>query len=181
MQTQNFRGEIDEARLARAWTEWNLKSLSDYLAAILKLSIEERTKDRGASWGSIQGIFLHIVEDYTWWFECVPQGKGEEAFVELVGKDLSNSEIKDIVARVDRSVHSIIDSVTTQDLAHEYFVQATSGDGKPYKMTTTLADIIWHMLEEQLQHIGEINALFWQINVNPPTHAWFSSGLSYTR
>jgi uncharacterized damage-inducible protein DinB len=44
-------------------------------------------------------------------------------------------------------------------------------------MTVSLADIMWHMLEEELQHRGEPNALFWQMDIDPPADAWFGSEL----
>ncbi len=31
-----------------------------------------------------------------------------------------------------------------------------------------LGDICRHMVEEELQHRGEMNALLWQMNVDPP-------------
>jgi hypothetical protein len=34
------------------------------------------------------------------------------------------------------------------------------------------------MLEEELQHRGEMNALFWRMDVAPPTRSWFSSTLA---
>ena len=170
---------MDEAALLRAWSNWDAKSLDDYLAAILKLSKEQRTKDRGASWGSIQNIFLHIIEDYIWWFQNVRQNKKEDS-EELVGKDLSQKELKRLTKQVTSLIRSLASSLKPSDLGRTYVVHGTSGNGKPYTMTTCLADIMWHMVEEQLQHIGEINSLFWQIDVDPPTHAWFSSDLSYT-
>jgi hypothetical protein len=33
---------------------------------------------------------------------------------------------------------------------------------------------MWHMLEEELQHRGEPNALFWQMDIGPPIDAWFA-------
>jgi len=74
-----------------------------------------------------------------------------------------------------------IDEVSlARDLGRTYLVKGIGGSGKPYTMTTCLADIVWHMVEEQLQHIGELNALFWQMDIDPPTHAWFSSVLAFT-
>ena len=169
---------IDEIALMRAWCDWNSRSRGEYLEALLRLSPEERRKDRGASWGSIQDIFLHVLEDYIWWFECVPQGRltGSES---LVGRDLSDREIRKLTRRVDRSVHNIMDSLAPSDMRRPLPVSGTV-DGKPYKFTTCLADIIWHMLEEELQHRGELNALFWQMDIDPPTRAWFSSELSFS-
>ena len=33
--------------------------------------------------------------------------------------------------------------------------------------------MLWHLVEEELQHRGEVNALLWQINVDPPVTNWF--------
>ena len=178
--TQPQRSRFDELALLRAWMDWNSKSRRDYLEAILRLSPEDRSKDRGASWGSIQEIFLHIIEDYIWWFEYVPQGKGEDQFVALVGREFDEEELRSLSRRVDSSVRQFMDSLTSEALGRPFVVRGTSGDGKPYTMTTCPADIVWHMVEEQLQHIGELNALFWQLDINPPTHAWFSSELAWT-
>jgi len=160
--------------------DWNSKTRRDYLDAMLRLSPEERRKDRRASWGSIQDIFLHILEDYIWWFECVPLGKGEDQFVALVGREMGEEELRGLTRRVEDSVGKFMDSLTLEDLGRPYVVKGTSGSGKPYTMTTCPADIVWHMVEEQLQHIGELNALFWQLNVDPHAHAWFSSESAWT-
>ena len=177
--TRKARSRMDEVRLVRAWSDWNLRSLNDYLLALLALPREERRKDRGASYGSIQDIFLHVIEDYIWWFGDVPQGRKLGESEPLVGRDLSEQELRRLTRRVDRSVHKIMDSLKPRDLGRSYVVQGEV-NGKPYTMTTCLADIMWHMVEEQLQHIGELNALFWQMDIDPPTHAWFSSKLSFT-
>jgi uncharacterized damage-inducible protein DinB len=165
---------FDEITLLRAWCDWNSRSRGEYLDALLRLSPDERRKDRGASWGSIQDIFLHVIEDYIWWFEKVPRGR-LGPFEPLVGRDLSDRELRRVTRRVDRSVHAIMDTLKPSDLRRPLPVSGTSGDGKPYKFTTCLADIIWHMLEEGLQHRGELNALFWQMDIDPPLRSWFSS------
>lgn len=178
--SESKRTQVDELTLLRAWSDWNSKSRIDYLEAILRLTVEERRIDRGASWGSIQDIFLHVLEDYIWWFENVPQGRGEDEFVALLGRDTSENELRTLVQRVDNLIHKFMDSLTSEDLGHPYVVHGTSGSGKTYTMTTCPADIVWHMVEEQLQHFGELNALFWQLDVDPPVHAWFSSELAWT-
>ncbi len=164
----------------RAWMDWNSKSRRDYLETILRLSPEDRRMNRGASWGSIQDIFLHIIEDYIWWFENVPHGKGEDQFVALVGQEVDETKLRSLTFQVEDTVRKFMDSLTPEMIGHPYVVQGTSGDGKPYTMTTCPADIVWHMVEEQLQHIGELNALFWQLNIDPHAHAWFRSKAAWT-
>lgn len=181
MSAETKRNPVNELALLRAWSDWNSKSRSDYMEAILRLTPEDRRRDRGASWGSIRDIFLHVLEDYTWWFENVPQGLGEDQFVALVGRDVSENELRALTQRVENSVRAFMDSLTSEeDLGRPYVVHGTTGGGKAYKMTTCPADIVWHMVEEQLQHFGELNALFWQLDVDPPVHAWFSSEMAWS-
>ena len=32
--------------------------------------------------------------------------------------------------------------------------------------------MLWHLVEEELQHRGELNALLWQIDVEAPVSRW---------
>ncbi|MDE1858316.1 MAG: hypothetical protein KGI26_04505 [Thaumarchaeota archaeon] len=178
--TESQRNKVDELTLLKAWKEWNSKSRRGYLEAVLRLSPEDRRKDRGASWGSIQDVFLHVIEDYMWWFENVPQGKGEDQFVALVGREVNEAELRSSTQRAEETVQRYMASLTPEDLGRPYVVHGTSGDGREYTMTTCPADIVWHMVEEQLQHIGELNALFWQMDIDPQARAWFSSELAWT-
>ncbi len=171
------RGRIDELAVMRAWMDWNTRSRREYLEALLLLPEAERRKDRGASWGSLQDIFLHVLEDHLWWFEHVISGR--PAAADLVGRDVSESDLRRFLRRVDRDVKSVMNPLKPSDLGRYLTVQGIAGNGKPYKMTLTLADVVWHMLEEELQHRGEMNALFWQLDVDPPVRAWFSSMLSF--
>jgi len=60
----------------------------------LRLSPTDRKKDRGASWGSIQDVFLHIIDDYLWWFEIVLNRKRADQFPDLVGRDFDKKELR---------------------------------------------------------------------------------------
>ncbi len=134
-------------------------------------------KDRGASFGSIQNIFLHIIETYNWWFDNVPSGN-QAGFEELVGREWSDTDLIRLSRRVDNIVRKLAGSLKPSELGRSYLVNGIGGDGKPYTKTVSLADIMWHMLEEECQHRGEINALFWQMDIDPPTDAWFGSELA---
>lgn len=179
--TEDERKKFDELALLRAWMDWSSRSRRDYLEAILRLSPEDRRKDRGASWGSIQDIFLHILEDYIWWFEVVLEGRVEARSIELAGREIDDEGFSSWARRVDDSVSRFMGSLTPEDLGRPHLAQGTSGGGKEYTMTTCPADVAWHMVEEQLQHIGELNALFWQLDIDPHAHAWFSSESAWTR
>lgn len=171
------RGRIDEITVLRAWMDWNVRSRKEYLEALLRLPEAERRKDRGASWGSLQDIYLHVLDDYLWWFEHVISGR--PAAEDLVGRDVGEADLRRFLRRVDRDVKSVMNQLKPSDLGRYLTVRGIAGNGKPYTMTLTLADVVWHMLEEELQHRGEMNALLWQLDVDPPVRAWFSSTLSF--
>lgn len=50
-------------------------------------------------------------------------------------------------------------------------------DGTPFEIRVELRTIIRHRVEEELRHREELNALRWQLDVDAPTRAWFSSAL----
>ncbi len=173
------RGMIDEITLMRSWSEWSAKSRHAYLEAILKLPPEERHKNREASFPSVQNIFEHILGAHIHWYEhIVLNWKVNEQYPE--DRELNDEELLSIAARVDRAVNEVMNSLTPEKLGEIYRAEWESG-GKKVKVEECLADIIWHLLEEQTQHMGELNALFWQMDREPPVQEWFSSSASLSR
>ena len=168
--------KISEADLARAWIEWLVDTRSGYLEALLKLSKEERVKDRGASFPSIQDIFLHILDNNAWWLDSVPRER-QGSHHKVKGR-LSASEIRREARRIARSSRRFARSLTPSRLDRSFVIRGIRGDGKPFEMRMNLRTIIWHLVEEELQHRGELNALFWQMDLDAPTRAWFSSPLA---
>jgi uncharacterized damage-inducible protein DinB len=167
---------IDEVALTRGWLDWLVDTRPSYLEALLKLPQKERHKDRGASFPSIQDIFLHILNNNVWWFESVPRDR-QEVHKDVEGR-LTAPQIRRQVRRIATLTRGLSKSLTPSRLNQKYTIRGVRGDGKPFVMTKTLRTIIWHMVEEELQHRGEMNALFWQMDVDAPTRAWFSSPLA---
>jgi uncharacterized damage-inducible protein DinB len=168
--------KISEADLARAWIDWLVDTRSGYLETLLKLPRKERLRDRGASFPSIQDIFLHILDNNVWWFESVPQNR-QESHREVTGR-LSGPEIRRQVRRIAQLSRKLARSLSPSRLDRSYVVRGVQGNGKPFEMKVNLRTIIWHMVDEELQHRGEMNALFWQMDVDAPTRAWFSSSMA---
>jgi len=167
---------IGEADLARAWIDWLVDTRTGYLEALLKLPRKERVKDRGASFPSLQDIFLHILDNNVWWFESVPEDR-QESHREVKGR-LSDPEIRRHVRRIAKISRELAKSLTPDRLDRRFVVHGVQGNGKPFDMKVNLRTIVWHMVDEELQHRGEMNALFWQMNIDAPTKAWFGSALA---
>jgi uncharacterized damage-inducible protein DinB len=172
MPPEKLRRPKSEIELLRAWTEWATDARKEYLAAILRLTPAERLKDRGASFGSIQGVFVHILDTYLWWFHYVARNRQKESKT-IDGAKLTAAELRQLNARVDRAVRVLMKGLTPESLARLIVINGVGGNGKPYRASLSLADIIWHMHEEELQHRGELNAMFWQMDIDPNATAWW--------
>jgi uncharacterized damage-inducible protein DinB len=167
---------VDETQLTRAWIDWLVDTRQGYLEALLGLPRKERLRDRGASFPSMQDIFLHILDNNAWWFDSVPNGRQESHHA--IQGSVSDAELRRQARRIARSSRRLARSLTPARLNRRFVVRGTRGDGKPFELRMNLRTIIWHMVEEELQHRGELNALFWQQDVDAPTRAWFSSALA---
>ena len=166
-------GEVD---LARAWLDWLVATRQGYLETLLTLPRRERLRDRGASFPSIQDIFEHILDNNVWWLRSIPEDR-QATHPEIKGR-LSGPALRRQVRSIAALTRKLARSLTPQRLDRIFTVRGVQGNGKPYEMQVNLRTIIWHLVEEELQHRGEMNALFWQLDVEAPTRAWFSSRLA---
>jgi uncharacterized damage-inducible protein DinB len=140
----------------RFWYFYNSHLRKGYLRAILSLPREEALRDRGASYPSIVDIFVHVLDGYRYWFFVVKEGEPESAFSRWAGA-LRLGDLREKEMEVDTRVMASMASLVEDDLS------TAIGRG-PFR----LRDLLRHMVEEELQHRGELNALFWQMDVRPP-------------
>jgi uncharacterized damage-inducible protein DinB len=138
------------------WYIHNSHVRKAYLRAILSLPKEEALKDRGVSYPSLVDMFTHILDGYRYWFFVVKEGDPGADYVPRRGK-IPLEELKERERVVDQRVMASVDSLIEDDL------KTTIMEG-----SFELRDLLNHMIEEKLQHRGELNALFWQMNVTPP-------------
>lgn len=167
---------VGEVVLTRAWIDWLVDTREGYLASLLRLPRKERLRDRGASFPSMQDIFLHVLDNNVWWFESVPRDR--QSSHRPLKSPMSDKELRRQVQRIARVSRQLAMSLTPAALDRSYVVRGTKGDGTPFEMRMNLRTIIWHMIEEELQHRGELNALFWQQDVDAPTQSWFRSSIA---
>jgi uncharacterized damage-inducible protein DinB len=157
---------MTELNTIRTFYRYNARVRRNYLSALLALSPEERLKDRGASCPSLQEIFVHVLDGIFWWLEYVAQDRAGEAAL-LPSRELTSDGLREQVARAERVATEYLDSLDEADLTKE-LVYHFSEDGQTSEGRFPIGDVLWHVVEEELQHRGELNALFWQMDVEPP-------------
>jgi uncharacterized damage-inducible protein DinB len=155
-----------ELEAVKDWFDYNTFVRKRYLRSIQKLPTRVITKDRGASFPSILDIFTHVLDVYKSWFHVYETG---EDLPEIKG--LSLAQVKKLENEVDSYIESFMRKTNATDLNKTF--QYSVGKGKKKKIVTRrLIDMLWHLVEEELQHRGEMNALLWQDDIDPPITSW---------
>jgi uncharacterized damage-inducible protein DinB len=132
-----------------------------YLNAIWKLSPRKRHQKRGASFPSLVDIYMHVLDAYRFWFISV-YGKGAP-FVEYpLGRRYTRAEAMRETQAVDRLTQRVLREVGPRGLDR----QLSWRGRRPFRLP--VRTMLLHMAEEELQHRGEMNALLWQDDVEPP-------------
>ena len=153
-----------------------------YLQALERLPKEELVRDRGASFPSILEIFIHVLGAYRYWLMIKYPHLSKEEIERLEDESSSKypmlfkeegrlkdalGEARGLEAEVDSFVMNFIEGLDDEKLASTF---ETTESGK--RESFTVSQMLWHLVEEELQHRGELNALFWQIDIDPPHTDW---------
>ena len=165
------RSDRNELNLIREWYDYNSQVRKRYFELISKLPEAELTKDRGASFPSILDIFTHVLDAYRWWFLYVYTDKVSERML-LRDTGLSLGEIKQEEHKIDAFVKMFLRKLSIKDLTKAVAWHEVDSKGKSWRIKITMRDMLWQLVGEELQHRGELNALFWQIDVDPPITEW---------
>lgn len=75
--------------------------------------------------------------------------------------------MKHLEQEVDAMTMKVVENLREEDLSKVYTVQSTDIDDAE-NLQISMESILMHMIEEELQHRGELNCLFWQQNIDPP-------------
>jgi uncharacterized damage-inducible protein DinB len=149
-----------ELELIRELYRYNSKGRQGYLRKIWRLPPKERYRDRGASFPSLVDIYMHILDAYRWWFVKV---YGKTDFEEYpLGTRYTLAEARRETQKVDRLVNHMLRTLRPKDLDRKVTIPDRRRD------QLTVRRMLVHMIEEELQHKGELNALLWQSDVDAP-------------
>ncbi|MCL5068598.1 MAG: DinB family protein [Thaumarchaeota archaeon] len=157
-----------ELETIRDWYAYNSNVRRRYLDSFAKLPKEELSRDRGASYPSILDIFEHVLGAYLYWITGASTGNSALPQVKPPpeGNDSTPTTLE-LVSKEERQVQSMIkeflNGLTEEDL-DKTFLQR--------ERKVSVRAMLWHLVEEELQHRGELNALLWQIDVDPHILSW---------
>jgi len=152
-----------ELDLIRSLYAYNSRTRAKYLTAIWKLPLRERYRSRGASYPSLVDIFMHVLDAYRLWFDKV-YARGPTPDWYPLGRRFTLTEARREMRAIDRRVLRALVSLRPGDLDKRLALPKDWRTRKRIELRVLLV----HMIEEELQHRGEMNALLWQAGRNPP-------------
>ena len=164
---------VSEVESFRSWFAYIADSRRGYLEAFATLPPAELTRDRGASFPSLLDIFAHSQGALYFWMKGVarfgfPPQEGDPNAPRTVDSLRSDE------AYVQAQTTRVMAELTEADLARTIFREA--GKGSSHDCHIPIRDVLWHLVEEELQHRGEVNALLWQVDVAAPIESWIEWG-----
>jgi uncharacterized damage-inducible protein DinB len=141
--------------------EYNETIRHRYLEAFTKLPWKEFAKNREASFYSMKNIFVHTLGAIDYWLDILQ--KQNQHSKKNYDEYASLSQVKAYMEHVEKRTHNYLNSLSPEKLQKMYTLK---DDGKTYKVTAE--DILIHVFEEEVHHRGELNALLWQMGIDPP-------------
>jgi uncharacterized damage-inducible protein DinB len=142
----------------------------NYVDAFKKLSWEDMIKNHETAWLSLKDTLLHIIWVEDSWINYSIQGLEDPNRPFPYSNYKSWSTIDDYNFNSTLKVNNYLSLLKPDDLFKS--VSRINKDG--IRRNTTVKDVLIHVMAEELHHRGEIIAILWQMNIQPPDMGWLS-------
>ena len=146
--------------------EYNKQVRQRYLQALTIIPWEELIKNREASFNSIRNIFVHTLKAIDYWLDILLKEHNCRAKNYEEYKNLE--EICEYKEYVERRMQKYLDTSLSGKLLNKLFIKNDLGE----TVKVTAEDVLVHLFEEEVHHRGELIALLWQMNIEPPSMGW---------
>jgi len=146
--------------------EYNKQVRQRYLQALASIPWEELIRNREASFNSIRNIFIHTLKAIDHWLDVLLNEQNYKAKQYEEYKSLE--EICEYKDHVEGRMQNYLDNSLSGALFKKYVVRNDLGKEEE----VTAEDILIHLFEEEVHHRGELIALLWQMNIEPPLMGW---------
>jgi uncharacterized damage-inducible protein DinB len=148
--------------------DYLIETRSKFLETFRGIGWEAFARDRGATWGSMLGIFLHILDVEEGWLQY---GAKKGSILNSPDRRTADYNRFDQLgadnSKVGALTNAYLRTLNDLDLDCEIAIQETDGI-----LRRKLAKVLTHAAVDELAHIGEWICLLWQLDVKPPYIDW---------
>lgn len=116
-----------------------------------------------------------MIDNEDWIVNWVIQNKSLEYKIEKKSEEYQNMrQILDHLSQVEARTRKYLQTIVSENMESEFkrrvnFVLQSSG--KSFDLS--VEESLFQSFTEQLYHLGELIALLWQDNIEPPQMQWF--------
>jgi uncharacterized damage-inducible protein DinB len=146
---------------------YNEKVLQTFLTTLNQLPWDVLSKNMEASHYSMKNIFIHILTVHNGWRNYNALGKSDS--IPWDEHDYENyhsmKQIQDFMSKVMEGVRRFMDGLSDSTLTKKITAPWMEGGHD-------LGDVLMQVTFEQAHHVGELIALLWQLNIEPPPMTW---------
>lgn len=153
---------------------YNWQALRDFCEGLSKLPEDALLKDRGATYHSMKNIFFHMLTVHDGWLNVTAQGASADSRVYDLGDFeavQTMTELRTYMENIVAKERKFLEGLTDAEL--ERHIQP-KWKTRPHP----LRDALMQVTLEQAHHTGELIALFWQQDVEPPEMTWIDVRLA---
>lgn len=130
----------------------------------------EVSKNREASFYSMKDILLHMIDNEDWIVNWVIHNKSQEYKREKEFAAYADmSQILSHLNEVEGKTKKYLSGADEAELKRR--INFVLRSGKVFDLS--VEEALFQSFTEQLYHLGEIIALLWQDNIEPPQMQWF--------
>jgi len=156
---------------------FNMTELYEYASRVRRsfaeklaeLPPETQTKNAEASFYSMKNIMLHMIDNEDWIVNWVIPGKSS-AYVRKKWEEYEDMPtVLNHMNTVENGTRSYLKNMTEEDFRKR--VDFVLSSGKAFDLS--VEECLFQSFTEQLYHLGELIALLWQENIEPPKMQWF--------
>lgn len=146
---------------------YNKKVLQTFFDKLSNLPWETVSKNMESGHYSMKNTFVHILSVYNGWINYNALGKSNE--IPWEEHDYENyhsmAQIKEFMLKVLTRVDTFMKGLDDDALSKKITAPWMEGEHE-------LRDVLMQVTFEQAHHLGEIIALLWQANIEPPEMTW---------
>jgi uncharacterized damage-inducible protein DinB len=142
---------------------------SKFATKLSELPQDQVNKNREATFYSMKNILLHIIDNEDWIVNYAIFEKTKEYKRRNWDEYTNMAMVLEHMREVESKTRKYLARIDASELGRRVVFELSSGR----TFDLTVEECLFQSFTEQLYHMGELIALLWQENIEPPTMQWF--------
>jgi uncharacterized damage-inducible protein DinB len=149
--------------------EYSTRVRRSYATKLAELPWSEVDRNREATFFSMKGILVHMIDNEDWMVNGVIHNKSREYPRKKSAEFTSMRRVLDYLEEMEERSRHYFAKLNDDELARQVTLITSTGQS----FDLTVEECLFQSFTEQLYHLGELIALLWQDNIEPPKMQWF--------